>query len=81
MPSSTWVESKKKTEQVKKSKAVIDWIKENRETFWGGIGIFAAIVLFIVFFSANYSKVQKNAWQSLFMAQQNAYGGNIEQAL
>jgi len=81
MPSSTWVESKKQAEEIKKSKAAVDWIKENRETFWGSIAIIAAVIAFIVFFTASYAKVQKNAWQSLFMAQQNAYGGNVDQAL
>lgn len=80
MPSNTWVESKKKEEAAVKKNTVIDWIKENRETFWAGVGITAAVIAFIIFFAASYSKVQKNAWQSLFMAQQNAYAGKIDEA-
>ena len=80
MPSSTWIESKKKVEPVKKSMALVDWIRENRETFWGGVAIVAAVIAFAIFFSVSYSKVQKNAWQALFMAQQNSYAGNMDES-
>ena len=79
MPSSTWVESKKQAEKVEKTKALLAWIKENRETFWGGVAITAAVVAFVIFFTASYSKLQKNAWQALFMAQQHSYSGNTEE--
>ena len=81
MPSSTWVESKKQAEKIEKTKNFLSWIKENRETFWGGVAIIAAVIAFVIFFTASYSKLQKNAWQSLFMAQQNAYSGNTEESL
>lgn len=80
MPSNTWVETKKKEETEVVKNSAIDWIKENRETFWAAVGIAVAVVAFIIFFAASYSKVQKNAWQALFMAQQNAYAGRIDEA-
>lgn len=80
MPSTTWIEDKKKVEQIQKSKALLDWIRENRETFWGSVGIVAAVIAFVVFFSVNYAKSQNNAWRALFMAQQNYYAGNKDDA-
>ena len=80
MPANTWVESKKEVETVKKSQALIDWIKENRETFWGSVAVIAATIAFVIFFTASYAKTQKNAWQALFIAQQNAYAGKIDEA-
>ena len=59
MPANTWVESKKEVETVKKSQALIDWIKENRETFWGSVAVIAATIAFVIFFTASYAKTQK----------------------
>src|SRR5574344_1299912 len=78
MPSKTWVASND-TVITNKSSRIYEWIKNNRETFFGSVAIVLAVIAFAIYFAVTYSKLQTKAWQSLFTAQQMTYSGNLEQ--
>lgn len=76
-----WIQSG--TEEVKKSgfDNVLNWIKTHRETFIGSIVILLGAGIFAVFFTMKYQEIKETAWQNLFMAQQMAYAGRVEESV
>jgi len=80
MPSETWVASQHAVETVKKTDKIYGWIRRNRETVIGSAVILLAVIAFAIYFVANYRSLRDAAWRNLFIAQQNAYSGNIENA-
>ncbi len=79
MPETTWIASGKPEAPGRTDKA-LTWIKHNRETFIGSVVVFAAAVLFGIYFFVHYRDLRDTAWKNLFIAQQIGYAGNIQQA-
>ncbi|MBI4350546.1 MAG: tetratricopeptide repeat protein [Elusimicrobia bacterium] len=80
MPSDTWVASGKPDIAPSKFDLALAWIRENRETFIGSLVILLAIIVFSVYFLIHYRGLRDTAWKTLFIAQQQAGGGNLAQA-
>ena len=80
MPSDTWIASGTPDAAPDKIETALGWIKKNRETFIGSVVILLAIIVFSVYFLFHYRGLRDTAWKSLFIAQQQAGGGNFAQA-
>lgn len=80
MPSDTWIASGKPDAAPAKTDLALAWIKENRETFIGSAVILLAVAVFSVYFMVHYRGLRDTAWKTLFIAQQQAGGGNFAQA-
>ena len=80
MPSETWIASGTPDAAPDKIETALGWIKKNRETFIGSVVILLAIIVFSVYFLIHYRGLRDTAWKSLFIAQQQAGGGNFAQA-
>ncbi len=81
MPSDTWIASGKPETAPAKMDSTINWIKNNRETFIGSVVILLAVAVFSVYFLVHYRGLRDTAWKTLFIAQQQAGGGNFPQAI
>lgn len=80
MPSDTWIASGRPEAAPDRIETALGWIKKNRETFIGSLVILLAIIVFSVYFLFHYRGLRETAWKSLFIAQQQAGGGNFAQA-
>ena len=80
MPSDTWIASGTPDAAPDKIETALGWIKKNRETFIGSVVILLAVIVFSVYFLFHYRGLRDTAWKSLFIAQEQARGGNFAQA-
>jgi tetratricopeptide (TPR) repeat protein len=80
MPETTWIDSGN-AEIPGKVDQALTWIKNNRDTFIGGVVILLAAAVFAVYFFMHYRDLRETAWKNLFIAQQTGFGGNMPQAL
>jgi len=81
MPDSTWIKIDTQEQRISNPFSLIDWIKNNRQTAIGILVISIAILVFGIFFYINYSKTQETAQKQLFIAQQLAYTGKLEEGV
>ncbi len=61
--------------------AVMEWIKNNRQTFYSIVGIAAGIILFTVFVLTQYYSVRMRVSDKLSIAQALIYHNQVDQGL
>lgn len=76
----TWIQ-KGQPEPIKKSLVVLDWIKTHREASLGTAIIFIGLIILTGYSLMKYSEIKEIAWKNLFIAQQTAYSGNIDESI